>query len=90
MKNKICLRQKETERESRDNLFYFISLLFFSRRYTEIGLSEFVGTRTKRLYSTKATRENQRQRIFAKFSIKNSENPMFWFFLDLRLSDGQN
>ena len=29
-------------------------------------------------------------RDFAQFSIKNSENPMFWFFSDLRLSDGQN
>ena len=29
-------------------------------------------------------------RDFAEFSIKNSENPMFWFFSDLRLSDGQN
>ena len=27
---------------------------------------------------------------FAEFSIKNSKNPMFWFFSDLRLSDGQN
>ena len=27
---------------------------------------------------------------FAEFSIKNSENPMFWFFSNLRLSDGQN
>ena len=29
-------------------------------------------------------------RDFAEFSIKNSENPMFWFFSDLRLSDGRN
>ena len=29
-------------------------------------------------------------RDFAYFSIKISENPMFWFFSDLRLSDGQN
>ena len=32
----------------------------------------------------------QKTRDFAEFSIKNSENPMFWFFSDLRLSDGQN
>ena len=32
----------------------------------------------------------QKTRDFAYFSIKNSENPMFWFFSDLRLSDGQN
>ena len=29
-------------------------------------------------------------RDFAEFSIKNSKNPMFWFFSDLRLSEGQN
>ena len=29
-------------------------------------------------------------RDFVEFSIKNSENPMFRFFSDLRLSDGQN
>ena len=27
---------------------------------------------------------------FAEFLIKNSENSMFWFFSDLRLSAGQN
>ena len=27
---------------------------------------------------------------FRRVFNKNSENPMFWFFLDLRLSDGQN
>ena len=29
-------------------------------------------------------------RDFTEFLIKNSENPMFWFFSDLWLSDGQN
>ena len=29
-------------------------------------------------------------RDFAEFLIKNSENPMFWFFLNLRLSVGHN
>ena len=32
----------------------------------------------------------QKTRDFAEFSIKNSENPMFWFFSDIWLSDGQN
>ena len=41
----------------------------------KIGPSEFVGARTW---------------DFAEFLIKNSENHMFWFFSDLRLSDGQN
>ena len=27
---------------------------------------------------------------FRRVFNKNSENPMFWFFSDLRLSDGQN
>ena len=31
-----------------------------------------------------------KKRDFAKFSIKKSENHMFWFFSYLRFSDGQN
>ena len=56
----------------------------------EIGPSEFIGLRMKSAlldegYAWKLKTEN-----FAEFSIKNLENPMFLFFSDLRLSDGQN
>ena len=60
------------------SFFFFFIFSRFSLRYTEIGSSELVGARTKRLYSTRATRGKTRD--FAEFSIKNSENPMFWFF----------
>ena len=42
------------------------------------------------LYSTRATRGNQKHGISSSFQLKNSENPMFWFFSDLRFSDSQN
>ena len=41
------------------------------------------------LYSTRATRRNQKHGILQIFFL-NSENPLFWFFSDLRLSAGQN
>ena len=73
----------------RRKIFIFIFLFSrFSLRYTEIGLSEFVGARRKVLYSTRATLGNQKHGISPSFQFKNSENPMFWFFSDLRLSDG--
>ena len=72
--------------------FYYFICIFsrFSLRYTEIGPSAFVRARTKMLYSMRATRENQKHGISPSFQLKNSENLMFWFFSDLRLSDGQN
>ena len=42
------------------------------------------------LYSTRATRGNKKHGTSSSFQLKNSENSMFWFFSDLRLSDGQN
>ena len=48
------------------------------------------GQERKVFNSTRATRQNKKTWDFTEFSIKNSENPMFWFFLGLRLSDGQN
>ena len=72
----------------RERVFFFFSR--FSLRYTEIGPSEFVGTRLKMLYSMRATRGNQKHGISSSFQLKNSENPMFWFFSDLRLSNSQN
>ena len=85
-------RRQERERGAGPFSFIFFIFIFsrFSLRYTEIGPSEFVGARTKRLYSTGATHGNQKHGISSNFQLKNSENPIFWFFSDLRLSDGQN
>ena len=56
----------------------------------EIGPSEFVEVRTKSALLDEGYVWEPKTRDFAKFSIKNLENPMFWFFSDLRHSDGQN
>ena len=70
--------------------FYFIYFLSF--------LSSKYGNRTvgiRRDKNEKALLDEgyaweQKTRDFTEFSIKNSKNPMFWFFLDLRLSDNHN
>ena len=70
-------------------LFYFF-FSCFSFRYMEIGPSEFVGTRTKMLYSTRATRGNQKHGILPSFQLKFRKSYVLVFFSDLLLSDGQN
>ena len=72
----------------------FILLFFFfhfSLRYTEIGSSEFVGARTKILYSTRATRWNQKHGISPSFQLKIRKILCFGFsqiydFLTVRIS----
>ena len=51
---------------------------------------DFVGPRTKSSLLDEGYAWKPKTRDFAEFSIKNSENSIFWFFSDLRLSDGQN
>ena len=51
-------------------IFYFKVFSRFSLRYTRIGLSEFVETRSKVLYSTRATRGNQKHGISPSFYLK--------------------
>ena len=61
-------------------LFYFI--FFFSRfslRFTEIGPSEFVGGRSKVLYSTRATRRNQKHGISPSFYLKFGKSSVLVF-----------
>ena len=57
------------EREKRERKIFFIYFIFshFSLRYTEIGPSEFVGVRSKVLYSTGATHGNQKHWISPSF-----------------------
>ena len=72
----------------REFFFFFFSFL----------LSTIYGNRTFGIHRDKNEKAlldegyawEPKTRDFAEFSIKNSENPMFWFFSDLRLSDGQN
>ena len=51
-------------------IFYYFFFSRFSLRYTEIGPSEFVGARTKVLYSTRATRGNKKHGISPSFQLK--------------------
>ena len=75
-------------------IFYFIFFIFFSHfsfRYTEIGPSEFVGARTKRLYSTRATRGKKKHGISPSFQLKIWKILCFGFsqiysFLTVRIS----
>ena len=58
---------RESEKQ-KDKDFYFIFFFsHFSLRYTEIGPSEFVGARSKVLYSTRATLGNQKHWISPSF-----------------------
>ena len=71
-KNKIKREGDVRGRRSRRRLFLFL-FFFFSRlslRFTEIGPSDFVGTRTKVLYSTRATHGNKKQGISPSFQLK--------------------
>ena len=52
------------------NFFLYFIFSRFSLRYMEIGLSELVGARTKRLYSTRATLGNQKHGISPSFQLK--------------------
>ena len=63
-------------------VFYFIFFIFFSRfslRYTEIGPSEFVGARSKVLYSMRATHENQKHGISPSFYLKFGKSSVLVF-----------
>ena len=57
-------RERETEREGKNYLFFFSH---FFIRFTKIGPSEFVGARSKVMYSTRATHENQKHGISPSF-----------------------
>ena len=62
-------------------LKFFLYFIFsrFSLRYTEIGPSEFVGARTKRLYSTRVTCGNQKHGISPSFQLKFGKSSVLVF-----------
>ena len=69
-------------------LFYF-SLSFLSSIYGNWTVGIRQGKKQSALLD-KGYAWEPKTRDFAEFSIKNSKNPMFWFFSDLRLFNGQN
>ena len=80
----------DIEERWRNFFFYFFFFSRFSLRYTEIGPSEFVGARTKRLYLTRATHENQKHEISPSFQLKFEKSYVFGFsqiygFLTVRI-----
>ena len=56
----------------------------------KILLSEFVGPLTKSALHDEGYAWVQKTWDFIENSGKNSKNPNFWFFLDLRRFNGQN
>ena len=61
---------------------FILFFLFFSRfslRFTEIGSSEFVEARRKVLYSTRATRGNQKHGISPSFYLKFGKSSVLVF-----------
>ena len=85
-KNKNQIKEKEKDGRGRDNrevsfLFFIIFIFFshFSLRYTEIGQSEFVGARSKVLYSMRATHWNQKHGISSSFYLKFGKSSVLVF-----------
>ena len=56
----------------------------------EIGPLQFVRSRTKVLYATRATRGYQKHGISPRIQVKIMEILIFSFFSDIQRSDGQN
>ena len=79
------------EKKKRGKIFIFIFFLLslLSSIYGNWTVGIRRGKKEKALLDEGYAWE-PKTRDFSEFSIKNSKNPMFWFFSDLRLSDGQN
>ena len=87
------MKGQRTDREERCRKFYFLFYFFLLSFLFSIYGNQTV--RIRRGKNEKALLDEgyawePKTRDFAEFLIKNSENPMFWFFSDLRLSAGQN
>ena len=75
------------EKKRGEIYFYFLSLLSSIYGNRTVGIRR--GKKKSALLDEGYAWE-PKSWDFAEFSIKNSENPMFWFFSYLRLSDGHN
>ena len=94
-KNKIIkgVVTMRTDGKERWRNFYFYFYFFLLSLLSSIYGNRTVGIRRSKKKSAlldEGYAWEPKTRDFAEFSIKNSENPMFWFFSDLRLFDGQN
>ena len=84
------MREAEWSRAERLVLFfYFYFLSLPSSIYGNRTVGILRGKNKKALLDEGYAWE-QKIRDFVEFLIKNLENPMFWFFSDLWLSDDQN
>ena len=82
--------ERERERGSvRGKILFYFSLSLLSSIYGNRTVRIRRGKKQSALLD-KGYAWEPKTRDFAEFSIKNSENPIFWFFSDLRLSNGQN
>ena len=75
--------------ETKQRLVFFFFLSFLSSIYGNRTVGIRQGKNEKALLD-EGYAWKPKTRDFVEFSIKNSENPMFWFYSNLRLSDGQN
>ena len=82
-------REGERSRQKFINFFLFFLLSLLSSIYRNQTVGILRGKKKSALLDEGYAWELKTQ-DFTELSIKNSKNPMFWFFSDLRLSDGQN
>ena len=66
---------------------FFLSLLSSIYGVSTVGICR---AKNKSSSTRRGLHVSTKTRDFAEISIKNSENPMFWFFSDVRHSEGQN
>ena len=89
-RKKRIARERERLRVREKEFFFFFNFLSL---LSSIYGNRIVGIRRGKKKSAlldEGYAWEPKSRDFAEFSIKNSKNLMFWFFSDLRLSDGQN
>ena len=72
-----------------ERFYFFYFLLLLSSIYGNRTVGIRRGKNEKALLDEGYAWE-PKTRDFAEFSIKNSKNSIFWFFLDLQISDDQN
>ena len=78
---------REAERKREIFFFFLLSLLSLIYGNRTVGIHR---GKKKSVLIDEGYAWEPKTRDFTEFSIKNSENPMFLFFSDLRLSNGQN
>ena len=93
IKKKKDLISKEAGVRERQRSIFFFFIFYFLSLLSSIYGNRTVGIRRDKKQSAlldEGYTWEPKTQDFVEFSIKNSENPMFRFFSDLRLSDSQN